>query len=129
MGEFNNITVKDIRLLEFAAKYGKVTVALYGDAYIKQKYKAEATSLLDRFYLLESLKYVNAVTYFNDESPAILISQLKPSYYIQEREIDESLKSTLRECRSVILAYQESPQESLLIGSLIGKTSGAGRFL
>jgi cytidyltransferase-like protein len=82
-GTFNVVHAGHVRLLEFASKYGKVTVGINADPYLKKKYGENAVPLVDRSYVLKSIKYVDSVVVFMEEDPSALIMQLKPRYYIK----------------------------------------------
>lgn len=72
-----------IELFEFGSKYGKVTVGLNGDDYLKQKYGEDIIPLTQRAYVVGSCKFVNNVVFFNEENPIELIRKLRPRYFIR----------------------------------------------
>ena len=82
-GTFNIIHPGHIRLLEFAKRYGKVTVGINSDSYLINKYGEQTISLIDRTYALKALRYVDDVIVFFEEEPSKLIKNLKPKYYIK----------------------------------------------
>ena len=82
-GTFNIVHAGHVRLLEFASKYGKVTVGINADPYLQNKYGDHAVALVDRSYVLKSIQYVDSVVVFMEEDPSALIRQLKPTYYIK----------------------------------------------
>lgn len=82
-GTFNVVHAGHIRLLEFAARFGKVTVGINADPYLKKKYGDKAVSLVDRSYVLSSCKYVDEVVMFREDEPSNLILSLKPQIYIK----------------------------------------------
>jgi len=82
-GTFNVLHAGHVRLLEFAANYGSVTVGINADSYLKKKYGDNAVSLVDRSYVLSSCKFVTNVVMFREDEPSKLIISLKPTYYIK----------------------------------------------
>jgi len=82
-GTFNVMHAGHVRLLEFAAKYGDVTVGINADPYLRKKYGENAVPLVDRSYVLSSCKYVTNVVMFREDEPSKLILALKPKYYIK----------------------------------------------
>ena len=82
-GTFNIIHSGHVRLLEFASRYGSVTVGINADPYLKKKYGDKAVTLVDRTYVLESIKHVDKIVVFFEETPCSLIKNLKPSIYIK----------------------------------------------
>tara|TARA_B100000131_G_scaffold22764_1_gene21915 strand:+ start:6343 stop:6780 length:438 start_codon:yes stop_codon:yes gene_type:complete len=82
-GTFNVMHAGHVRLLEFASRYGKVTVGINADSYLKEKYGDQAVSLVDRSYVLSSCKYVNNIVMFREDEPSNLILRLRPRYYIK----------------------------------------------
>jgi cytidyltransferase-like protein len=82
-GTFNVMHAGHVQLLEFASHYGKVTVGINGDEYMKLKYGDNAIPLLNRAYVLESCKYVHNVVFFNEPDPSQLILKLRPKYFVR----------------------------------------------
>ena len=82
-GTFNIVHAGHVRLLEFACRYGKVTVGINADAYLRNKYGDDVVPLIDRSYVLESNKYVNNVVIFREDEPSALIYKLKPKYIVK----------------------------------------------
>jgi bifunctional ADP-heptose synthase (sugar kinase/adenylyltransferase) len=70
-----------------------VTVGLNSDPYLKNKYGDLAVPLIDRSYLLKSIKYVDSVVVFREETPEALIRKLKPHYYIKGPDYELSSES------------------------------------
>ena len=60
-GTFNLVHPGHIRLLEFASNYGRVTVGINADAFLKEKYGDAAIPLIDRSFVLQSIRYVDEV--------------------------------------------------------------------
>ena len=82
-GTFNVVHAGHVRLLEFASRYGKVTVGINADPYLKEKYGDKAVPLVDRSYVLSSCKYVDEVVMFREDEPSKLILSLKPKLYVK----------------------------------------------
>ena len=82
-GTFNCTHAGHIELLEFAAKYGKVTVGINADPYLKEKYGDAAVPLVDRAAVLSAIVYVDNVVIFREKTPAELIRRLKPKFFIK----------------------------------------------
>ena len=82
-GTFNIMHAGHVRLLEFASRYGKVTVGVNADSYLKIKYGDQAVPLVDRSYVLSSCRYVTNVVMFREDEPSALVLRLRPKYYIK----------------------------------------------
>ena len=82
-GTFNIVHPGHVELLEFASKYGKVTVGINADNYLADKYGELAIPALNRSFVLNSLVFVNKVIVFKEKEPSALIKKLKPTYYIK----------------------------------------------
>lgn len=82
-GTFNIMHAGHVRLLEFAARYGKVTVGINADPYLKEKYGDKAVPLVNRSYVLNSCIYVDKVVVFTEKDPSNLILKTKPKIYIK----------------------------------------------
>lgn len=82
-GFFNRLHPGHIELLEFASKLGKVTVGLNADPFLIEKYKDFALPLIDRIYIISSIRFVDRVVVFWEKTPAELILKLKPKYFIK----------------------------------------------
>lgn len=82
-GTFNIVHAGHVRLLEFASRYGKVTVGTNTDPYLKKKYGEHVVPLVDRNFVLESNKFVDRVVAFSEDDPSALIRKLKPKYIIK----------------------------------------------
>ena len=82
-GTFNILHPGHVRLLEFASRYGSVTVGLNADPYLKKKYGDRALPLVDRTYVLNSIKHVDSVIAFMEDDPSSLVKRLKPKVYIK----------------------------------------------
>lgn len=72
-----------VQLLEFASKFGKVTVGINADNYLDKKYGDLAVPLMNRVYVLKHITFVDKVVVFSESDPSKLIRKLKPRYYIK----------------------------------------------
>ena len=83
-GTCNIMHAGHVELLEFANRFGKVTVGLTADEYLHRKYGADKpVPLLNRSYVLSSCKFVDEVVVFCEDNPSALILQLKPRIFIR----------------------------------------------
>ena len=83
-GTFNIVHAGHVRLLEFASRYGKVTVGINSDSYLRNKYGEErVVPLIDRTYVLKSNVFVAKVIVFLEDDPSALILKLKPSFVVK----------------------------------------------
>lgn len=82
-GTFNLLHAGHIRLLEFASRYGLVTVGINSDSYLLEKYGDKTVPLVDRSFVLRSNRFVHNVVVFNERHPGKLILKLKPDFYVK----------------------------------------------
>lgn len=82
-GTFNVLHPGHIRLLEFASRYGKVTVGINTDPFLVKKYGEKTIPLIDRCFALQACKYVDRVVAFREDTPSMLILKMEPTYYIK----------------------------------------------
>jgi rfaE bifunctional protein nucleotidyltransferase chain/domain len=83
-GTFNILHSGHIELLEFASRFGNVTVGLNADDYLYKKYGKEKTmNLMKRSQVIKSIKYVDQVVVFREDDPSDLILKLKPRYLVK----------------------------------------------
>jgi len=107
-GTFNICHSGHVRLLEFASRFGKVTVGINSDEYLWGKYGKEKTiKTSDRAYVLKSIKYVEDVVIFTEEHPGKLIEKIKPDFYIKgpdykDVELREEFSIHLSGCKLII---------------------------
>jgi rfaE bifunctional protein nucleotidyltransferase chain/domain len=107
-GTFNVVHAGHVRLLEFASRFGKVTVGINADPYLKEKYGEKAVSLVDRSYVLLSCKFVDEVVMFREDEPSDLILSLQPEVYIKGPDYTiEALPElkALKKARSKIIIH------------------------
>lgn len=82
-GTFNVLHAGHVRLLEFASRYGLVTVGINSDEYMRKKYGDLAVSLVDRSYVLRNNLFVHKVVAFREDEPSGLVRQLEPIFYVK----------------------------------------------
>lgn len=82
-GCFNVLHAGHVELLEYASKFGKVTVALNADKYVREKYGDKAVPLVNRAYCLKHNSFVDEVVMFMEANPSRLIYKLRPEFYIR----------------------------------------------
>ena len=112
-GTFNLVHAGHVRLLEFASRYGLVTVGINSDPYLAKKYGDKTVPLVDRAYLLRSNRFVQNVVVFTEDTPASLIRKLRPKYFVRGPDYkgvvlpeQEAIKQT-----GCTLIIQSAPKE------------------
>ena len=95
-GTFNVVHAGHVRLLEFASRYGLVTVGINSDEYMQEKYGDLAVSLVDRSYVLRNNIFVHKVVMFRETEPSGLVRKRRPNYYVKGPDyLDEKLPEEL----------------------------------
>ena len=105
-GTFNIVHAGHVRLLEFANRYGLVTVGINADSYVKKKYEERAVPLIDRSFVLRNNSFVHKVVVFREDDPSNLIRKLKPDFYIRGpdyRDVEISEQSALDEVQAKLI--------------------------
>src|SRR4051812_7866920 len=69
-GAFDDMRLKDFRLLDEAAKRGRVRVKLWSDEAIATTGAKPKCPLAERKYLLESIRFVDVVEVVHDPQPS-----------------------------------------------------------
>lgn len=82
-GTFNFCHSGHCELFEWANKFGKVTVGINTDVYLKKKYGSQYVPLTQRMHVLSCNKLIDNVVCFNEEHPGKLILKLRPIYYVK----------------------------------------------
>ena len=82
-GTFNVVHAGHCELLEFASRFGRVTVGINADPYMKDKYGDKAIPLNNRAYVLKCNRFVEDVVFFKEEDPSELIRKTKPKYFVR----------------------------------------------
>lgn len=83
VGTFNITHAGHCRLLEYAAQFGKVTVGINSDDYLRKKYGDKAVPLVQRAYVLQCNKFVDRVIVFREDEPSSLIYKIRPDVYVK----------------------------------------------
>jgi rfaE bifunctional protein nucleotidyltransferase chain/domain len=84
-GCFDILHVGHVMLLEYCASLGDVIVGLNSDASVK-RLKGSDRPVNDenaRRFVLESLKFVSQVLIFEEDTPHLLISRVKPDLIVK----------------------------------------------
>lgn len=82
-GTFNILHPGHYELLEFASRYGPVTVGINSHDYLARKYGEQAIPTPDRVYALRACRYVGRVAVFHEDEPSLLIRTLSPTHYVK----------------------------------------------
>lgn len=82
-GCFNILHPEHVKLLAYASALGQCHVAINEDSYMKKKYGDNFTSLEDRKFLLLSLRWVDVVHTFPDETPDNIIRRIQPDIIVK----------------------------------------------
>jgi cytidyltransferase-like protein len=108
-GTFNVMHAGHVELFEFASQYGKVTVGINGDDYMKVKYGDKAIPLMNRAYVLRSCRYVEDVVFFNEQDPSQLILKLRPKYFVRGPDysgVELAEKDALKAVGTTLVIHQ-----------------------
>ena len=119
-GCFDIIHIGHVQLLEFCASLGRVVVGLNSDASVK-RLKGPTRPInneIDRKTLLLSIKYVDEVLIFEDDTPYALIQRLKPKIIVKggDYEAHAVVGSDLAEVR--LFPYQKGHSTTEILRSL-----------
>lgn len=119
-GTFNLVHAGHVRLLEFASRYGLVTVGINSDSYLLDKYGDKTVPLVDRAYVLRSNRFVHNVVVFNERHPGSLILKLKPEFYVKgpdykDVELPEAAAVSQTGCKLIIQPAEKEYNSSELI--------------
>lgn len=82
-GTFNIVHAGHIELFEFCKSFGKVHVGVNSDKYLLNKYGDKTIRLEHRLKVLSSIKQIDAIHVFHEETPCCLIAKLKPNTYVK----------------------------------------------
>jgi glycerol-3-phosphate cytidylyltransferase-like family protein len=120
-----------IKLIEDAAKYGKVIWALNSDSWLKRKKGYVFMKWADRQMVLKSIRYICDVITVDDEDGSIIkaIEQVKPDYFghggreyeIPEKSICEKMGIKLVWGLGGDLNFSSGDIVDCMINSLIDK--------
>lgn len=84
-GTFDVLHVGHLKLLEYAASFGQLTVGIDSDKRVKELKGLDRpfNNTLDRKYFLESLKFVYNVVVFDSREELInMVKQFEPDYMV-----------------------------------------------
>lgn len=82
-GTFNIVHAGHIELFEFCIQFGKLYVAVNGNDYLTKKYKTKAIPLEYRLKVLSSLKQIDSLVVFEEDTPCSIINQVRPDVYVK----------------------------------------------
>tara|TARA_Y100000310_G_scaffold330114_1_gene401226 strand:- start:1056 stop:1475 length:420 start_codon:yes stop_codon:yes gene_type:complete len=88
-----------VELLRYCKRLGRVVVGLNSDQSVK-RLKGETrpiNSQADRAFLLKSLRFVDEVLIFEEDTPYEAIKKVKPDLLIKGGDYDEDVKDPLSE--------------------------------
>lgn len=102
-GCFDIIHSGHVSLLEYCAKFGKVIVGLNSDESVRKIKGIDRpiNSQIDRKLVLESIRFVDKVILFDEETPLLLIQKIQPNIIIKggDYRIDEVIGNELAEVK------------------------------
>lgn len=84
-GTFDVLHIGHLKLLEYAASFGQLTVGIDSDKRVKELKGLDRpfNNTLDRKYFLESLKFVHNVVVFDSREELInMVKQFEPDYMV-----------------------------------------------
>ena len=82
-GTFNIVHAGHVELFDFCKGLGTLYVGVNGDRYLKDKYRDKAISLEHRVKVLNSIKQINKVLVFEEQTPIELIKRTRPNIYVK----------------------------------------------
>jgi rfaE bifunctional protein nucleotidyltransferase chain/domain len=82
-GTFNIVHAGHIELFDFCSEFGKVCVGVNSDRYLLQKYGSKAIPVEKRLKVLKSLKQIQEIYVFDEDTPISLIEKLQPDIYVK----------------------------------------------
>ena len=84
-GTFDVLHVGHLKLLEYAASFGQLTVGIDSDKRVKELKGLDRpfNNTLDRKYFLESIKFIHNVVVFNSREELInMVKDFEPDYMV-----------------------------------------------
>lgn len=128
-GCFDILHLGHIELLKFCKDLGNVTVGLNSDASIR-KLKGVSRPIFnqsERKALLESIKFVDQVVIFDEETPYRLIQEIRPTYIVKGGDYKHSEVIGSDIALIKIFNYLEGHSTSLTIDKILsGRESDFG---
>jgi len=113
-GTFNICHKEHIELFEYASNFGKVTVGINNDTYVKAKYGKLAIPLMDRAYVIKSCRFVDDVVVFEESEPSSLIKKLSPKYLVKGPDYRDVIIPETSICNELGVEILYRPGEKLL---------------
>jgi D-beta-D-heptose 7-phosphate kinase/D-beta-D-heptose 1-phosphate adenosyltransferase len=110
-----------ISLLEYCKRLGtQVIVGLNSDASVK-KLKGDSRPIVsekDRKFMLESIRYVDKVIIFNEETPYNLIKKIKPDIIVKGGDYTEEQVVGNDICEVKLFDYEEKYSTTKIIQNI-----------
>jgi len=82
-GCFHILHPGHIELFEYCSKFGSLVVGINTDEYLLKKSNEIKIKLVDRIYLLNSIKYIDKVIPFKEETASELIEKVHPYMFVK----------------------------------------------
>lgn len=83
-GVFNGIHPEHLKLIRYASELApRVVIGINGDAYNQRKNGERAIPVVDRMFLLKSIRFVDEVIVFEENDPSELILSIRPRYVVR----------------------------------------------
>ena len=102
-GGFDPVHIGHVRMIQEAAKVGKVVVILNTDDFLLRKKGYVFMSFEERKEIMESIKNVDGVCKSRDKDDTVIetLRWLKPDYFANGGDVDESKNKEIDVCREI----------------------------
>jgi D-beta-D-heptose 7-phosphate kinase/D-beta-D-heptose 1-phosphate adenosyltransferase len=119
-GCFDILHPGHVRLLRFCKSLGTVIVGLNSDKSVKniKGPNRPINSENDRKYMLKSLRWVDDVIVFDENTPIDLIQQIKPDFIIKGGDYREPDVCSIPGAKVIIYEYQRGYSTTKIIESI-----------
>jgi len=129
-GGFDPVHIGHIRMIQDAAKMGKVMVILNTDRFLLDKKGYVFMSFVERKEIMESIKGVECVIECIDKDNTVIetLRMLKPDYFANGGDVDESKNKEVDVCREIgcKLIYNVGGGKIQSSSSLVSKSGKRG---
>jgi|SRR3990167_339807 len=109
-GVFHILHPGHIELLEYCSSLGSVWVGINTDQYIINKSGEVIIPLVDRIYLLKSIRFVEHVVAFSEENASTLIAKIRPHIFVKGPDYKDKHIPEEDVCRLIGTKYIVAPQ-------------------
>lgn len=82
-GVFHTVHPGHIELFEYCSKIGSLVVGINTDNYVIQKSGKVLIPLVDRIYMLKSIRYIDHVVTFGESNACELLRKINPHYFVK----------------------------------------------